>query len=167
MRPARGLDDSSIPAKGAVAAGLDTPVMGGDGITDDALLAAAGTAVEHTIASTPGAPLEGRTTAAAFLAAYRQAGYAEGPSDYGPEAYDATNAIIRTLARALRAPLARTARTAVEPSAARAAVVTALGATNFEGASGQVGFDAFGDTLDPTFTVFDIIDGAWVRASWL
>ena len=139
----------------ATAAGLTVPVMGGDGIKDDAFITQAEAASEGTLASSVGVPAEELTTAADFFAAYEAAGFAEPPSPYGPYAYDAANAIIRTLAAAL-ANLS-------SPSEARAAVVTALGATAFDGATGPVGFDQFGDTTTPVFTLYRVTDGAWVE----
>jgi branched-chain amino acid transport system substrate-binding protein len=130
------------------------PIMGGDGIKDDAFVTAAGAAAAGTLASSVGVPLAELTSATAYLAAYRAAGFTEPPSDFGPYAYDAANAIIRTLRTALA--------NVTSPADARAAVVTALGSVAFDGATGKVAFDAFGDTTAPRFTLYKVAGTAWV-----
>jgi branched-chain amino acid transport system substrate-binding protein len=140
----------------ASAAGLDVPLMGGDGIKDDAYLAAAGIAADGTLASSVGVPLDSLPSASSYLEAYEAAGFADPPSAYGPYAYDAATAIIRALPVVLSA--------VDTPAQAREGLVAALGASTLDGVSGSVGFDAFGDTRFPAFTLYRVEDGVWIAA---
>jgi len=140
--------------KQAVAAGLTVPVMGGDGIKDDALIAQAGADAEGILASTVGVPLDSLASAQTFLSAYAAAGYTDPASAYGPYAYDAANAIIR----ALRVSLGGKEK----PIDGRPVLLKALMTVSFDGASGKVAFDQYGDTLYPVFTLYTVKNGAWV-----
>lgn len=91
------------------AAGLAAPLMGGDGIKDDAYIAAAGPRSEGDFASTVGAPLATLESAAAFRDDYEAAGFSEPPTDFGPYAYDAANLLIDAAAVALEGEDAVTA----------------------------------------------------------
>ena len=139
----------------ALAAGLIVPVMGGDGIKDDALIGAAGEAAEGVLASTVGVPLEEFESAKAFLAAYAAAGFTEPSSAYGPYAYDAANAIIRVLPALLGDSM---------PDDIRVNLTKALMTVTFDGSSGKVAFDQYGDTLYPVFTLYEVKNGLWVPA---
>ncbi|HUV11013.1 MAG TPA: branched-chain amino acid ABC transporter substrate-binding protein, partial [Acidimicrobiia bacterium] len=103
----------------ATAAGFTGPVVGGDGIKDDAYIDEAGAASKGTLASTVGVPLASLATAKKFLAAYEKAKFDTDPTDYGPYAYDAANLIIAAAGDVLDG------QTTI-PADARAAVVTAL-----------------------------------------
>lgn len=139
--------------KQALAAGLAVPVMGGDGIKDDALIAQAGKDAEGVLASSVGVPVEQMTTAATFDAAYTAAGFADASSAYGPYAYDAANAIIRALPAVLNGQ--------AKPIDARSLLLKALTTVSFDGASGKVAFDQYGDTLYPVFTLYVVKGGVW------
>ncbi|MEW6155370.1 MAG: branched-chain amino acid ABC transporter substrate-binding protein [Actinomycetota bacterium] len=138
----------------ATEAGLAVPVMGGDGMKDDAYIANAGPASDGDLASSVGAPLASLAAAREYVAAYQAAGFAEPPSDYGVYAYDATRVIIAAAARALDG------RTTVN-AGARASVIAAVARTDLAGASGQVSFDAFGDTRAKVLTFYRVSSGAW------
>jgi branched-chain amino acid transport system substrate-binding protein len=73
----------------AEAASLTAPVMGGDGLKDDAYIVQAGPASDGDLASTVGAPPASIPSASRFLEAYSAAGFGEPPSNYGVDAYDA------------------------------------------------------------------------------
>jgi len=135
-------------------AGLGAPLMGGDGIKDDALIQQAGAAAEGILASSVGAPLGSMSSASAFLAAYQAAKFANPESAYGPYAYDAANAIIRSLPAVLNGQ--------TSPLDARGVLLRALTTITFDGASGKVGFDQYGDTLYPVFTLYVVQNGEWV-----
>lgn len=139
----------------ATAAGITAPMMGGDGIKDDAFIADAGPSSEGTIASTVGVPLDALSSAADFVAAYEAAGFDEPPSDFGPYAYDAANLLIDAAAGAL-------ADTDVVTPEARAAVIAALGAVEATGVTGAIAFDELGDTTTRVFTIYRVEGDAWV-----
>jgi branched-chain amino acid transport system substrate-binding protein len=139
--------------KQAAAAGLNVTLMGGDGIKDDALIAQAGAAAEGVLASSVGLPIAKFPKGAEFQAAYDKAGFPHPSSAYGPYAYDAANLIIGLLPGLLKE--------AGTPLAARSALVAALLGATYEGVTGKVAFDEFGDTKYPVFTLYVVKDGAW------
>lgn len=136
-------------------ASLSAPLMGGDGIKDDAFIQAAGADAEGDIASSIGAPLDQLESAAGYAAAYEAAGYADPPSVFGPYAYDAANVIIDAAAKALKG------KTKVTPEA-RAAVLKSVGTTDTEGITGRIAFDQFGDTVTKVFTIYKVTGGQWL-----
>lgn len=136
-------------------ASLSSPLMGGDGIKDDAYIEAAGADAEGDIASSIGAPLDQLTSAADYAAAYDAAGYADPPSVFGPYAYDAAKVIVDSAAKALKG------QTKVTPKA-RAAVVKSVGKTDTEGITGRIAFDQYGDTVTKVFTIYKVTGGEWL-----
>jgi branched-chain amino acid transport system substrate-binding protein len=139
----------------ATAAGIAAPLMGGDGIKDDAYITDAGPSAAGTIASTVGIPLDALETATEFVAAYDAAGFEDAPSDYGPYAFDAANLLIDAAAGALADG------DAVTP-AARADVIAQLDAIETEGVTGAIAFDEYGDTTTKVFTIYRVEAEAWV-----
>jgi branched-chain amino acid transport system substrate-binding protein len=140
----------SSQAKGAQ--GLRVPLMGGDGIVDPTYTKTAGTAANGDYGTSVGAPPERLESAKQFIADYQRAGYRDPFSAYGALAYDAANAIISTL------PSALGSASAVDDSVRRK-VIEEVGKANFAGASGQVAFDAFGDTVTKTLTMNKVEGG--------
>ena len=140
----------SSQAHGAQA--MTAPIMGGDGIVDPTYGKTGGTGVENDLGTSVGAPPEQLDSAKSFIADYKAAGYKDGYSAYGALAYDAANAIIRTLPAALG-----TAK-AVDDTV-RMGVIDAVAKTSFAGASGQVAFDEFGDTVTKTLTMYKVQGG--------
>ena len=138
----------------ATAAGLKVPMMGGDGLKDDAYIADTGEASEGDLASSIGAPAETSESAADFMAAYKAAGFKDRVSDFGPYAYDAANIIIEAAADALDGKESVTA-------GVRAAIRKAVQAASGEGASGKLGFDEYGDTKFKVLTLYRVKDGQW------
>lgn len=142
----------------ATEAGFTGPVVGGDGIKDDAYIEEAGTPSKGTLASTVGVPLASLATAKKFLAAYKKAKFDTDPTDYGPYAYDAANLIIAAAREVLDG------QTTV-PADARASVVAALQDASGKGATGALGFDEFGDTAYDVFTLYEV-SGPKKRLVW-
>jgi branched-chain amino acid transport system substrate-binding protein len=138
----------------AKAAGLTVPLMGGDGIKDPAYIELAGKTSEGDLASNVGAPAESLPTAKQFIADYEAAGYKEPFAAYGTYSFDATNAIINALKTSLAS--------ASDAKSARAATIDAMGKVSFEGASGKVAFDEFGDSTTKVLTIWKVSDGEWV-----
>ncbi len=133
--------------------GLNVPLMGGDGIFDPTFIELAGSGAEGDLATSVGAPPEDLPSAADFIAAYEAKGFAEPYAAYGPMSYDAANAIIEALKVVLP--------TATDAKSAREAIVAATNDVAFDGASGRVEFDEFGDTITRTITVYKVSSGAW------
>lgn len=141
-------------SKAMKAAGLNVPLMGGDGIYDAQFIDKAGSTSTGDLATSVGAPVEKLASAKAFVDSYKAAGYKDGYSAYGAYAYDAANAIIAALKVALPA--------SASAEVARPATVTALGKVAFDGATGKVGFDQYGDATAKVLTVYTVEGGKWV-----
>jgi branched-chain amino acid transport system substrate-binding protein len=128
------------------AAGLNIPLMGGDGIVDAQFAALGGR--QGDLATSVGAPAESLPSAKQFIDDYAAAGYTEPFSAYGALTYDATNVLIQALASALAEGDYSEER--------RADIVAAVQTTDMEGASGPVSFDQFGDTTNKVLTVYTV-----------
>jgi branched-chain amino acid transport system substrate-binding protein len=132
-------------------AGVNVPVMGGDGIFDKQYIALGGK--NGDLATSVGAPTEELASAKAFVDAYAKAGYAEGFSAYGVFSYDAANVIIGAVSKALNGK--------DWSDSLRPAVVTATQNFKGEGATGELAFDENGDSTNTTLTVYQVADGDW------
>lgn len=139
------------------AGGLNVPLMGGDGIFAADFIKLAGKTAAGDLATAVGAPLEKLAKGAEFQAAYEKAAFPEPYEAYGAYAYDAAQAIIE----ALKVSLA--SATAVD-DASKKATIDALGKVSFEGVTGPVSFDEFGDTTSRVLTVYKVEGDAWVAS---
>ncbi len=146
--------EASLLSKQMKAAGLNVPLMGGDGIYDPTYIQVAGAAANGDLATSVGAPTDQLPSAKQFIADYQAAGYKEAYSAYGAYAYDAANVIINTLSAALAG------KDEVDDTA-RQAVVAAVQNTKMTGATGAVAFDEFGDTTNRVLTAYKVEAGAW------
>ncbi|WP_460399402.1 branched-chain amino acid ABC transporter substrate-binding protein [Actinophytocola sediminis] len=133
------------------AAGLAIPVMGGDGIFNDAYLTSGGK--NGDLATSVGAPVEDLDSAQAFAKAYEKAGYQEDIGAYGAFAYDAANAIIGALATTVGEDKWSTSM--------REQLVANAAEYEGDGATGKVSFDEFGDTRNHVLTVYEQRDAKW------
>jgi branched-chain amino acid transport system substrate-binding protein len=140
----------------AKSAGLNVPLMGGDGIYDDAFIELAGKTSEGDLATSVGAPTESLESAKQFVTDYKAAGYSEPYAAYGAYSYDAANAIINALKTSLAS--------ASDAKSARQATIDAMGKVSFDGATGKVAFDEFGDTTTKVWTAYKVEGGKWVPA---
>jgi branched-chain amino acid transport system substrate-binding protein len=141
------------------AAGLNIPLMGGDGIYDPSYVDLAGAAANGDLATSVGAPVDTLASAKAFVAAYTAAGYKDPMGAYGAQSYDAANAIIN----ALKTSLAK----AADAKSARADTVTAVGSVSFDGATGKISFDKYGDAVSKVITVYKVGGGKWATEKTL
>ncbi|KUJ54394.1 branched chain amino acid ABC transporter substrate-binding protein [Streptomyces albus subsp. albus] len=136
-------------------AGADIPTMGGDGIYDPAFIKASSENNDGDLATSVGYPVEELQSAKDFIKAYDAEGYDDPYAAYGGYSYDAAWAIIQAV------------KTVVEdnggklPDDARAKVVKALSDVSFEGVTGTVSFDEYGDTTNKQLTVYKVENGAW------
>ena len=135
------------------AAGLNVPLMGGDGIFSGEYIKLAGATADGDLATSVGAPTDTLPSATAFVEAYKAAGYQEPYEAYGAYAFDAANAIIN----ALKVSLA----SADSAEAARQATIDAMAKVSFDGVTGKVAFDEFGDTTSKVLTVYEVKGGKW------
>ena len=138
-------------SKQLASAGLEIPVMGGDGIFDDEYIKLGGR--EGDLATSVGAPTAELDSAKAFVDAYEAKGYAEGYSAYGAFSYDAANVIIASAAKAVEGK--------DWSDDLHADVVAAAQDYSGEGATGPLGFDEYGDSKNKTLTVYQVTSGEW------
>ena len=120
------------------AAGLNVPLMGGDGIFDPKFIELGGASATGDLATSVGAPTEQLAAGKKFVADYKAAAYKEPAAAYGAYSYDAANAIINALKVSLK--------DAKDVASARQATIDALGKVSFDGVTGKVAFDKFGDS---------------------
>lgn len=158
-------DHAALLKRAAVAAGLAVPLMGGDGIQADEYIAATGAIAEGDLASSVGAPVEREPGGAAFLAAYAAREFDEPPSNFGPFAYDAAN-ILLSAARPALASHGRVDAAVRADIIARVQAMTNAALINARGAiTGEIGFDVFGDTINPVLTIYRVENGHWTALS--
>ncbi len=135
------------------AAGLNVPLMGGDGIFDPKFLTLAGKTATGDLATSVGAPTDTLDSAKKFIADYEAEKYPEPYAAYGGYSYDAANAIINALKTSLK--------DAKDVESARQATVDAVGKVSFDGVTGKVAFDQYGDTTSKVLTVYKVEAGKW------
>ena len=127
-------------------AGLDIPLMSGDGIIDPQYVALGGRA--NDLATNVGAPAQALPGAAPFLEAYTAAHYRDPDGAYGVTTYDAANVVITAVAAGVR--------DGAWSADSRSAVVQNVQATNLQGATGPIAFDRYGDTTNRLITVYTV-----------
>ena len=132
-------------------AGLDIPLMGGDGIKDDRFIELG--AKDGDLSTSVGAPTEDLESSKAFVDAYAAKGYKDDYSAYGAFSYDATNVIIAGLATAIG--------DGEWSEDKRQALIDATQAYSAQGATGEVKFDEFGDSTNKLLTVYKVSGGKW------
>lgn len=147
--------EMSLLSAQAKQGGLKIPVMGGDGAYDQKYIDTAKADAEGDLATSVGAPTETLESAKQFVADYAAGGFKEPFSAYGGQAYDSANAIIKAMAVALEG------KDSVTPEV-RKAVVEAISKSDYEGITGKIAFDEFGDTKTKLLTVYKVAGGKWV-----
>jgi branched-chain amino acid transport system substrate-binding protein len=134
-------------SKQLAGAGLNIPLMGGDGIVDAKFVQLGGK--EGDLATSVGAPAENLPSAKQFIDDYKAAGFSEPFSAYGVLTYDSANVIINGLAKAI-------GDGGTFDDSKRQALIDAVQATKLDGASGPVAFDQYGDTTNKVLTVYQV-----------
>jgi len=139
-------------------AGVEAILMGGDGLYDPEYIKLGGSETEGDLCTTVGAPLDQLPNSQAFADAYA----AEYPSNeigaYDAYSYDAANVLIQAILKIAKEQGADK----LQSPAARDAVIAAVAATDMDGVTGKVAFDANGDTTNKAITVYRVENGAWV-----
>ena len=141
----------------AKAQGIKAPLMGGDGIYDKTYIQTAKEAAEGDYCTSVGAPTDELQSASEFVEAYKAAGFREDFSAYGAYAYDAANVIINAMAKVLPEAQAMTPEL-------REKIVDEVQKTSFDGVTGKVAFDEFGDTTTKVLTVYKVTGQEWKAA---
>lgn len=136
-------------------AGAKIPLAGGDGIYSGEYIKLSGAEGVGDLATSVGAPIDTLPSAKEFVANYEKGGYKEPFEAYGGYSYDAAWSIIEAVKAVVEANDGKL------PSDARAKVAEAVGKVDFEGVTGKVSFDEFGDTTNKQLTVYQYKDGNW------
>ncbi|ONI77265.1 branched chain amino acid ABC transporter substrate-binding protein [Actinosynnema sp. ALI-1.44] len=139
-------------SKQAAEAGLNVPLMGGDGIFDPRFFELGGK--QGDLATSVGAPTEAQQTAKDFVAAYTKKNYKDGFGGFGAFAYDAANVIITSLANTLAAD-------GTWDEGKRDALIGQVQKYRGQGATGEVAFDDFGDSTNKVLTVYGVDNNKW------
>ncbi|MCC9706431.1 branched-chain amino acid ABC transporter substrate-binding protein [Streptomyces sp. MNU76] len=142
-------------AKQIKEAGAKVTFAGGDAIYSPEYVKLAGSSSEGDISTSVGAPIEELDSAKEFIANYDAAGYKEAYEAYGGYAYDSVWAIIEAVKKVTEDNDGKL------PSDARAKIVEATQNVSFDGVTGKVSFDEYGDTTNKQLTVYKVEGGEW------
>ncbi|MDF2254733.1 branched-chain amino acid ABC transporter substrate-binding protein [Streptantibioticus ferralitis] len=135
--------------------GANIPLMGGDGIYDPTYIKLAGSQANGDLATSVGQPVETLDSAKKFVADYKAAGYSDPYAAYGGYSYDSAWAIIEAVKAVVSGNGGKL------PSNPRAAVEAAMSKVSFDGVTGQVAFDQYGDATNKQLTVYAVKNGQW------
>lgn len=134
--------------------GVTVPLMGGDGMYSGDYIKLNKKA-QGDYASSVGKPVEQLASAKKFIADYKAAGFKEAYEAYGGSTYDATWALIQAVKKVVADNGGKL------PDDARAKVVQAMNTVTFDGVTGKVAFDKYGDTTNTMITAYQVDKGAW------
>ncbi|WP_407699623.1 branched-chain amino acid ABC transporter substrate-binding protein [Streptomyces ferrugineus] len=134
--------------------GQNIPFMGGDGIYSGEF-PKLNKKAEGDLATSVGKPVEQLDSAKTFIKNYEAGGYEDAYEAYGGLTYDATWAIIEAVKLAVEGNDGKV------PSDGRKAVLDAMSKVKFDGVTGTISFDEFGDTTNHTMTAYKIKNNAW------
>ncbi|MCX4968702.1 branched-chain amino acid ABC transporter substrate-binding protein [Streptomyces sp. NBC_00654] len=130
------------------------PLMGGDGMYSADFIKLNKKA-EGDIATSVGKPVEELDSAKKFIGDYKTAGYKDAYEAYGGGTYDATWSIIE----AVKIVVADNGGKL--PADAREKVLAAMAKVKFEGVTGPVSFDEYGDTTNTMMTAYQVTGDKW------
>lgn len=134
--------------------GVTVPLMGGDGMYSGDYIKLNKKA-QGDYASSVGKPVEELPSAKKFIADYKAAGFKEAYEAYGGSTYDSTWAIIQAVKAVVGDNNGKL------PDDARKKVVDAMNKVTFDGVTGQIAFDKYGDTTNTMITAYQVDKGAW------
>lgn len=150
-------DESALITKQLKDAGVKIPLFGGDGMYATTYIETAGNASEGDLATAVGVPVDTLPAAKTFVDTYKSKGYKGDYGAYGAYSYDATMAIIN----AVKAVKEANGGKLPTGDDLRSKIVDAVQKSDFEGISGKVSFDEYGDTTNKQLTVYQVKKGAW------
>ncbi|MGA4799479.1 branched-chain amino acid ABC transporter substrate-binding protein [Streptomyces lavendulocolor] len=148
--PAAGPLSKQIKASGA-----KIPLVGGDGIYSAEFIKLSGKEGAGDLATSVGAPVETLPSAKEFVENYKKAGYKEAFEAYGGYSYDSAWSIIEAVKKVVDDNGGKL------PDDARSKVLEAMKGVSFEGVTGKVSFDEYGDATNKQLTVYRYEGGAW------
>ena len=138
-------------------AGFKGPLLGGDGLYAPDYIKLGGKTTEGDLCTSVGLPTDQMPKGQDFIAAYKAAYPNDEMQAYDAYSYDAANTIINAIVSVAKAQGAA----AVTSPAGRDAIIAAVAATDTDGVTGKIKFDANGDTLNKTITLYVVKSGAW------
>ncbi|QNS08971.1 branched-chain amino acid ABC transporter substrate-binding protein [Streptomyces xanthii] len=150
-------DESQLITKQLKEAGVKIPLFGGDGMFATTYIETAGKAAEGDLSTSVGVPVDTLPAAKTFVETYKAKGYKGDYGAYGGYSYDATTAIIN----AVKAVKEANGGKLPSGDELRSKVVEEVQKSNFDGITGKVAFDEFGDTTNKQLTVYQVEKGAW------
>ncbi|MFF5962385.1 branched-chain amino acid ABC transporter substrate-binding protein [Streptomyces collinus] len=151
-------DESALITKQLKDAGVKIPLFGGDGMFATTYVEAAGKSSEGDLVTAIGVPADTLPAAKTFIQTYKDKGYKGDYGAYGAYAYDATTAIIKAVKAAADA---NGGKVPTDINDLRSKVVDGVQKSDFEGLTGKVSFDEYGDTTNKQLTVYQVEKGAW------
>ncbi len=151
-------DESALITKQLKDAGVKIPLFGGDGMFASTYIEAAGASSEGDLVTAIGVPADTLPAAKTFIETYKAKGYKGDYGAYGAYAYDATTAIIKAVKAAVDA---NDGKVPSDINALRSTVVDEVQKSDFEGLTGKVAFDQYGDTTNKQLTVYQVEKGEW------
>jgi branched-chain amino acid transport system substrate-binding protein len=150
-------DESQLITKQLKEAGVKIPLFGGDGMFATTYIETAGKAAEGDLSTSVGVPVDTLPAAKTFVETYKAKGYKGDYGAYGGYSYDATTAIIN----AVKAVKEANGGKLPSGDELRSKVVEQVQKSDFEGITGKVAFDEYGDTTNKQLTVYQVTKGAW------
>ncbi|MDN0194865.1 branched-chain amino acid ABC transporter substrate-binding protein [Streptomyces sp. S.PNR 29] len=151
-------DESSLITKQLKDNGVKIPLFGGDGMFASTYIETAGKASEGDLATAIGVPADTLPAAKQFIQTYKDKGYKGDYGAYGAYSYDAATAIIKAV-KAVKD--ANGGKLPTDVKDLRSKIVDAVQKSDFEGITGKVSFDQYGDTTNKQLTVYQVEKGAW------
>ncbi|MGI5453962.1 branched-chain amino acid ABC transporter substrate-binding protein [Streptomyces sp. CA-249302] len=151
-------DESSLITKQLKDAGVKIPLFGGDGMYATTYIDVAGKAAEGDLVTSVGVPVDTLPAAKQFVETYKAKGYKGDYGAYGGYSYDAATAIIKAV-KAVKD--ANSGKLPSDINDLRSKVVDEVGKSDFQGITGKVSFDEYGDTGNKQLTVYQVENGAW------
>ncbi|MGW3292049.1 branched-chain amino acid ABC transporter substrate-binding protein [Streptomyces sp. NPDC001002] len=151
-------DESSLITKQLKDAGVKIPLFGGDGMFASTYIETAGKASEGDLATSVGVPVDTLPAAKQFVDTYKAKGYKGDYGAYGGYSYDAASAIIKAL-KAVKD--ANGDKLPSDINDIRSKLIPEVQKSDFEGITGKVSFDQYGDTGNKQLTVYQVTNGAW------
>jgi branched-chain amino acid transport system substrate-binding protein len=143
-----GLDNQAgLVAKRMKQLGMKTQFVGSGGIADSIFISIAGSAAEGAMAWEYGRPIESLPQGKAFNEKFKKR-YGADSLTFAPFAYDCAWVAINAMKQA--------------DSAKPEVFMPALRNTQYDGITGKIAFDSYGDLKHPTSTLYQVKDGKWV-----
>jgi branched-chain amino acid transport system substrate-binding protein len=143
-----GLDNqAALLTKRMRQLGMRAQFVGSGGIADSIFISVAGSAAEGAMAWEYGRPVESLPQGKAFAEKFKKR-FGADTLTYAPFAYDCAWVAINAMKQA--------------NSAKPEVFMPTLRTTQYEGITGKIEFDAYGDLKHPTSTLYQVKNGKWV-----